>query len=97
MFRRKPTSVTLTPLDVDMFKEIIREQQLQRDQAQHKPVENESDQDDIFMGHALTKDHLKRDLHERLGIKGKKEEYKGYEEEEEDEDIEVSLFKKTRY
>lgn len=63
MLRRQPTSVTLTAADVEMFKQLIREQQ------QKEPVTKigDSEPDDVFMGRSI--DHKRtRDLNYRLGI-----------------------------
>ncbi|KAI9256747.1 hypothetical protein EDC94DRAFT_695976 [Helicostylum pulchrum] len=37
MLRRKPTSVTLTTMDIELFKDIVREQQLKRAEETQVP------------------------------------------------------------
>jgi hypothetical protein len=87
MLRRDPTSVTLTATDIEIFKELVRQQELQAQQqalAQAQASARSPEQefvDDVFMGRSISK---KRDLQTRLGI----------EEEDEDEDIEEPLYKK---
>ncbi|KAI8095581.1 hypothetical protein BDF21DRAFT_406223 [Thamnidium elegans] len=90
MLRRKPTSVTLTTMDIELFKDIVREQQLKKyeENQVHSP-ESDVDRDTIFMGRSISQMSSKLDLYKRLGLKEK--------EEEEDEDIEGPLFKKTRF
>ncbi|GAA5803439.1 hypothetical protein HPULCUR_008921 [Helicostylum pulchrum] len=90
MLRRKPTSVTLTTMDIELFKDIVREQQLKRaEETQVPSPEIDVDRDSIFMGRSISQMNSKLDLYKRLGLKEK--------EEEEDEDIEEPLFKKTRF
>lgn len=86
MLRRKPTSVTLTAADIELFREIVIEQELKKENQVHSP-EIDIDRDNIFMGKSISQMNSKRDLYNRLGMK----------EEEEDEDIEEPLFKKTRF
>ncbi|GAA5810007.1 hypothetical protein MFLAVUS_003422 [Mucor flavus] len=68
---------------------LLREQELKKEKEiqVHSP-EMDVDRDNIFMGRSISQMNSKRDLYKRLGLK---------EEEEEDEDIEGPLFKKTRF
>jgi hypothetical protein len=64
MLRRQPTSVTLTAADVEMFKQLIREQQQKKEPLAE---DGDSEPDDVFMGRSI--DHKRtRDLNTRLGI-----------------------------
>ncbi|KAI8090283.1 uncharacterized protein B0P05DRAFT_635032 [Gilbertella persicaria] len=70
MLRRAPTSVSLTPMDVDIFKTIIKQQQ------HHQKVQEE--RDDIFMGRALFGDRKRTRLEARLEIPSSLEDNRGY-------------------
>lgn len=92
MLRREPTSVTLETKDIEIFKELVKKQQLKKDN-EHKTTTTSAkekdhldDRNDIFMGRSILRTDRKRDLQSRLGLE---------EEEEEEEDIEGPLFKKT--
>lgn len=85
MLRREPTSVTLETKDIEIFKELVKNQQLKKDAELNTLNDKDlDDRDDIFMGRSISRAERKRDLQSRLGL-----------EEEEEEDIEGPLFKKT--
>lgn len=87
MLRREPTSVTLAAKDIEMFKELVIEQQNKKERKADSKIlkDNDSDsegRDDV----TIPSFDRKRNLQSRLGL-----------EEEDSEDIEGPLYKKTHF
>jgi hypothetical protein len=71
MLRRQPTSVTLTAADVEMFKQLVREQHQQKEPDALE--DGDSEPDNVFMGRSIDRKRT-RDLNSRLGIEDASEE-----------------------
>lgn len=120
MLRRKPTSVTLTAMDIEMFKDILMRREKEKEEsrvaesnevdfnaeesesvefnaAESKTVDNWAEivnaRDDIFMGKSITRKR-RRDLETRIALALDED---GEELEEDADDLEETLFKRTRF
>ncbi|CEP14034.1 hypothetical protein [Parasitella parasitica] len=76
MLRRQPTTITLTAEDIEVFKQLLSDQQKQRNikedsmKNQDDLAVDDSDPDDIFMGRSLAFSERKRrrEIETRLGL-----------------------------